>query len=420
MVFLSACKKHSHSDGDGGDPQISSFTPGSAAKDSIVVISGANFSSVAADNLVAINGVTAVVVAANASSLSIKVPIHAGIGKISVKVRGKTATSAKDFGYLYTVSTLAGDGNFGFKEGPGPIAEFNSPNSLALDGSGNLYVADVINNRIRKITPDGVVSTLAGSTKGYKEGQGADAKFYYPYGVAGNSDVLYVADANNNRIRKLTLGGDVSAFAGDGAAGHKEGAGSVAEFKNQEGVAVDGSGNIYVADTYNSCIRKITPAGEVSTLAGNGMYGFKDGAGSVARFSFPTGVAVDGNGNVYVADVDNNRIRKITPAGMVSTLAGEGSAGYNDGQGAMALFNNPGGVAVDKFGNVFVAEYINSTIRKITPDGYVYTVAGHGVDGFREGPGPVAAFTYPSGVVVDGAGTIYVADAGNYRIRKLE
>jgi len=167
-------------------------------------------------------------------------------------------------------------------------------------------------------------------------------------------------------------------------------------------------------------IRKITPAGEVSTLAGDGTYGYKEGTGAAARFSYPPGVAVDANGNVYVADNDNNRIRKITPAGEVSTLAGAGAEGYNDGPGGIALFDQPGGVAVDSLGNVYVAELISSRIRKITPDGYVYTLAGDGKFGFKEGVGVAAEFAYPTGVVVDGAGNIYVADSGNYAIRKLE
>ncbi|HEY4111881.1 IPT/TIG domain-containing protein [Puia sp.] len=424
IAALSSCKKdHPPAPVEPPGPlQVTSFAPVRAAKDSVITILGKNFSTTPAGNIVTINNVPATVLSAKGDILTVKVPLHAGIGVVQVQVGSQVAGAPTIFQYLYTVTTLAGDGNFGFKEGPGNAAEFNSPNGAGVDGAGNIYVADVLNHRIRKVTSDGQVSTWAGDgTKVFKEGKGTAASFYNPYGVAVTSaGVVYVADANNYRVRKITAAGDVSTLAGDGTPGFKEGAGNVAQFKNLEGVAVDAAENVYVADTYNSSIRKITPAGEVSTLAGNGTYGFQEGTGSAARFSFPRGLAVDGAGYVFVADGDNNRIRRITPAGEVVTLAGDGTAGFQDGSGPIAKFNHPSGVAADGHGNIYVADLINQRIRQISPTGVVFTIAGDGVQGFKEGVGTNAEFNYPSGIALDGAGNIYVVDAGNHRIRKLE
>ncbi|MCH1463187.1 MAG: hypothetical protein L7U46_04820, partial [Candidatus Nanopelagicales bacterium] len=215
--------------------------------------------------------------------------------------------------------------------------------------------------------------------------------------------------------------GTVTTFAG-GAQGSADGTGADARFNSPPGVAVDGGGNVYVADYNNHTIRKITPAGVVTTLAGTaGSSGSADGTGADARFYYPWGVAVDGDGNVYVADENNHAIRKITPAGVVTTLAGTAeSSGSTDGTGADARFNRPHGVAVDGDGNVYVADGVNHTIRKITPAGVVTTLAGAArQNGFSDGRGPLARFNYPQGVAVDGDGNVYVADYNNHAIRKV-
>ena len=324
------------------------------------------------------------------------------------------------------VSTLAGSAlQIGSNDGTGSAARFYGPSAVAVDGSGNMYVADNSNNTIRKITAAGVVNTLAGiaSQPGSSDGTGAAASFNYPHGVAvdGNGNV-YVADNYNSTIRKVTPAGLVSTLAGStGQGGNVDGIGSTARFSGPSGVAVDGSGNVYVAQSSSlSTIRKITPAGVVSTLAGNAFTGSNDGTGSAASFRFPMGVAVDGSGNVYVADNGNNKIRKITPAGVVSTLAGIGLTGSSDGTGSAARFNGPIGVAVDGSGNVYVADYGNHTIRKITPAGVVSTLAGSaGQFGSSDGTGSAARFSNPTGVAVDGSGNVYVADIGNNTIRKI-
>jgi formylglycine-generating enzyme required for sulfatase activity len=319
------------------------------------------------------------------------------------------------------VTTLAGSGSAAFADGQGTAASFNQHTGVAVDASGNVYSADWSNNRIRKISPSGNVTTLAGSgSAGYVDGQGAAASFYFPNGVAvdlgGN---VYVTDSGNNRIRKISPSGHVTTLAGSGNASFADGQGTEASFNAPSGVAVDASGNVYVADRSNHRIRKISSSGNVTTLAGSGSPGFADGQGGAAIFNFPRGVAVDADGNVYVSDRDNQRIRKISLSGNVTTLAGSGTAGFANGQGAMASFNSPREVAVDSSGNVYVAEGNNHRIRKITPSGNVTTLAGSGVSGYSDGQGAAASFASPQGVAVDAIGNAYVADTGNNRIRKI-
>jgi len=316
-----------------------------------------------------------------------------------------------------TVSTLAGS-TLGTADGTGTAAQFNNPAGVAVDVSGNVYVADRNSHLIRKTSPVGVVTTFAGSSQGYVDGTGTAAQFNYPQSVAVDaSGNVYVADIFNHKIRKISPAGVVSTLAGS-TGGYADGTGTAAKFYYPQGVAVDVSGNVYVADYYNHKIRKISPAGVVSTLAGSSI-GYTDGTGTVAQFKYPTGVAVDNaSGNVYVADTSNQKIRKITPAGVVSTLAGS-TSGYADGTGTAALFNSPYSVAVDMSGNVYVADTYNQKIRKITPAGVVTTLAGS-TAGYVDGTGTAAQFGYPIGVAVDNAsGNLYVGDYDNNKIRKI-
>jgi sugar lactone lactonase YvrE len=320
-----------------------------------------------------------------------------------------------------SVSTFAGSGSADFADGTGTAAEFNYPTGVALDASGNIYVADADNNSIRKITPEGVVTTLAGSgTAGFADGTGTAAQFNFPYGVAvDGSGNVYVADLENHRIRKISPAGVVITLAGSGTAGFAEGTGSAAQFNYPGGIAVDDMGNVFVGDFDNHSIRKITPSGEVTTLAGSGFSGFSDGTGSAAEFSGPAGLSLDASGNVFVADLLNHSIRKITPIGEVTTLAGNGYDGFEDGTGSEAEFSHPDGVSVDASGNVFVADNSNHSIRKITPSGVVTTVAGNGYSGDEDGPLSSAEFDNPIGIAVDASGNIFVGDSDNNSIRKI-
>lgn len=319
------------------------------------------------------------------------------------------------------VSTLAGmPGVAGSDDGTGSAARFYECGGVAVDNVGNVYVGDTFNHTIRKITPSGAVTTLAGlaGSAGNADGAGSVARFNLPAGLAVNpAGDLYVGDAQNEIIRKITPAGDVSTLAGSANST------TAAKFSFPQGVAVDNAvGNVYVADSNNHIIRQITPDGAVSTLAGSpGMSGSADGLGSAASFNSPIGVAVDSSNNVYVGDTFNHTIRKITPDGNVNTLAGfPGSSGSIDGTGSAARFNLPIGVAVDGPGNVYVADAGNHTIRKITPGGLVSTFAGlPGSLGSVDGTGSSARFNSPFGVAVDGAGNVYVADTGNNTFRKV-
>lgn len=281
------------------------------------------------------------------------------------------------------VSTLAGSAfKEGSNDGTGAAARFNSPKGVATDNMGNVYVTDHYNYTIRKITSSGIVSTFAGyaGKRGSEDGNGATARFLRPNGVAIDSlGNVYVTDSGNHTIRKITPSGVVSTLAGlAGSKGNTDGNGSAARFHAPQGVATDKLGNIYVADGFNNTIRKITSSGVVSTFAGSaGKEGSNDGIGAAARFYFPRSVAIDSLGNIYVAEVFNNTIRKISPVGVVSTLAGSvGIKGNTDGNGVDALFRGPEGVAVDNAGNIYVADTHNRIIRKITPAGVVNTLAG--------------------------------------------
>ena len=285
-------------------------------------------------------------------------------------------------------------------------------------------MADRTNHTIRKVTSAGVVTTLAGSAgiDGSTDATGSAARFLYPSGVAvDTAGNVFVADRNNHTIRKVTSSGVVTTLAGTaGSAGSTDATGSAARFYYPWGVAVDTAGNVFVADRSNHTIRKVTSAGVVTTLAGTaGSSGTTDGTGSAARFNLPSGVSVDSAGNVFVGDNLSHTIRKVTSAGVVTTLAG--SAGLNgsiDATGSAARFYYPWGVAVDTAGNVFVAEGENNTIRKVTSAGVVTTEAGiAGNRGSNNGLGSAARFYNPLGITVDSAGNVFVADQYNHTIR---
>ena len=298
---------------------------------------------------------------------------------------------------------------------------YNTPYGLTVDSTGNLYMTDLYYYYISKFTPAGVGSTFAGNANpGGSNGTGTAASFYSPYGLAidaaGN---IYVADKNNNKIRKITPTGVVTNFAGSGTAGAIEGTGNSATFNNPKHVAVDAAGNVYVADTGNNKIRKITPTGIVSTFAGNGTSGAIDGTGTTASFNNPSGVAVDPNGNVYVADMNNHEIRKITPSGMVSTFAGNGAIGATDGTGTAASFKWPSHLTLDPSGNLYIADMGNHKIRKINSSGVVSTFAGNGINSMVNSSLTLSSFNSPQGVALDASGNVYVADSGNGIIRKI-
>ena len=352
----------------------------------------------------------------NGSVLPSGLTLNNSTGTIS----GTPTSASVGFGGVL-VTTFAGSGSAGYADGQGTAASFDLPGGIAFDGNGSLFVADCDNHRIRKITASGIVSTFAGSGgAGYADGQGTSASFDSPTGLAldvnGN---IYIADFNNHKIRKITATGQVTTLAGSGSVGSADGVGEAASFKHPWGLAVDQFGNVYVADSQNHKIRKITPSGNVSTLAGSGNSGYADGQGVAANFSWPSGVAVDVTGNVYVVDRGNYRIRKITASGNVSTLAGSGNQGFADAQGTAASFYNMFGIAVDSGGNLYIGDCYNRKIRKISSEGVVTTLAGSGNYGSADGDGMVASFAYASCLALDASGIVYVADSDNNNIRKI-
>ena len=324
-----------------------------------------------------------------------------------------------------TVVTLAGlAGISNATDGSGSAARFANPADLAVDAAGNLYVADAGNHTVRKVTPAGVVTTFAGQAgvSGSSDGS-STAAFNHPTGVAIDSTGnVYVADTNNNEIRKVTAAGVVSTLAGvAGVSGSTDGTGTAASFNGPSGIAVDTTGNLYVSDTLNHTLRKVTSAGVVTTIAGvPGGSGLVDGTGSIAQFHGPQGLALDARGNLFVADTNNNAIRKVViVSGVVTTVAGQtGIAGSSDGANSQAQFHYPSGVAVDPAGNLYVADTENHTLREIESSGSVSTLAGlAGVSGSADGAGTAARFNFPTGVTINGTSVVYVADTNNHTIR---
>jgi serine/threonine protein kinase, bacterial len=323
------------------------------------------------------------------------------------------------------VSTLAGSGAVGNVDGQGSAASFSGPGGVAVDPAGNVFVGDQGNNVVRKITPGGLVTTFAGSgAAGAADGLGNVATFEGPYAIAiDGANNLYVTDRGNFLIRKITPSGLVSTLAGSGAAGAADGQGVAASFRGPTGIVVDSSGNLFVADTDNasqSTIRKVTAGGFVSTFAGSGAIGYVDGVGTAAMFYLVSGLAIDSSDNLFVADTRNYRIRKITPAGLVSTFAGSGLVAHTNATGTAAAFNFPQGMAVDSANNVYVGDRFNYRVRKITPGAVVTDYAGSGSGGNVDGPAFSATFSDLVGMGADSAGNVYVADLGNNEIRKIE
>jgi sugar lactone lactonase YvrE len=337
------------------------------------------------------------------------------------------------------ISTVAGTGTPGFTGdgGAATSARLFLPVDVAIDGSGNLFIADVTNNRIRKVTAGtGIISTFAGTgTPGFTGDGGAatSARLFSPVAVAvDGSGNVYIADQINQRIRKVTAAsGIISTVAGTGIIGFSGdgGAATSARLYTPTDIAVDGSGNLYIADTGNNRIRKITVAtGNISTVAGSGSiipgFGGDGGAATSARLFSPVDIAIDGSGNLYIADQFNQRIRKVTAAtGVISTIAGTGTLGFTGDGGAAtsARLSIPTAVVLDGAGNIYVTDTGNKRIRKITAaTGIISTIAGTGTLGFS-GDGGIATsaqLSIPSGMVMSG-GNLYVADAGNNRIRLI-
>ncbi|TMU50376.1 IPT/TIG domain-containing protein [Flagellimonas algicola] len=408
------------------EPTLSSVAPVTGPKHTEVVITGENFGTDATKVSVSFNGTPGEVLGVTDTEVTVRVPVGANTGPITMVVDGFDLTGP-EFVYelTYAVETFAGGGR-GYEEGSGTEAKFYEPRDLAKDSGGNIFVVDRRNNAIRKIAPDGEVTTFAGGVLGSGEGQ-----FRFPRGLAMDSDDnIYVADSGNNRIVMIDPNGVWSIIAGGNEYGYVNGAVDVALFNNPVAILVgeDGDNALYVSDSNNHAIRRISlDEGQytVSTYAGPGPEidqrgGDENGDLSDARFNYPKGMAKSGEGIILVVD-DNDRIRAIDQdAGTVGTFAGSGWGYVNDVDRLDAMFKNPMDVSVSGDGTVYIADALNHCIRRIDSEGHVTTIAGNpNSGGYRDDLGDVALFDNPVGVLHGGEGEIYVADMDNHAIRKI-
>jgi sugar lactone lactonase YvrE len=343
------------------------------------------------------------------------------------------AMSIGCFGQAGIITTYSGNGTAGSSGdgGQATTAQLIDPTGVAVDSMGNLYIADALSHRIRKVSPAGVISTVAGTgTPGYSGdgGPAVTAQLNFPTGVAVDSaGDFYVVDSANERIRKVTPEGVISTVAGNGTRGFSGDGGpaTAAQLDILVGVAVDSAGNLYIADSFNFRIRKINAGGVISTVVGNGTPGDSGDGGpaTAAELGNPTGIAVDSSGNLYFSDIHFHRVRKVTTDGIISTVAGTGTAGFSGdgGPAASSQLNGPIGVAVDSEASLYIADQSNFRIRKVTTSGVISTVAGNGTSGLNldTGPATEAQLSLPAGVAVDSAGDLYIADPGNFTVRKV-
>jgi len=330
------------------------------------------------------------------------------------------ATSSNVSSVSGSVTTFAGSATAGYNDGLGTAALFSNPAGMASDASGNIYVCDVFNNRIRKIGPDGTVTTIAGSgVAGNSDGPALSAQFYAPQGLAVDAQGnIFVADYGNSLIREIVAATNtVKTYAGNGYVGYVDGdALKTAEFSGPSGIVVDANGNLFVADRNNNMIRKITPAGVVSRVAGTKTPGYANGTvntttGFYASFRNPGSLVLDSQGNIYIADLGNSAIRKITPGAVVTTIAG--------GPGQTSLLGSPAALAMDPQGNFFIADESGRVIE-LTASLVLYDLAGSAnVSGFADGAGISAKFSAPQGICVTPSGGIFVSDFNNNRIRQV-
>ena len=346
----------------------------------------------------------------------------AGTGYGSVVTFTTLATNAST--NIVTVSTFAGTGMAGYMDGGASAALFNNPEGVSVDTKGNVYVSDSFNDLVREISSTGNVTTIAGNqSAGLVNGPTAlTSEFYAPSGsVVDAQGNVYVSDQGNNVIRKITPLGVVSTYAGTGAAGYRNGAvdsahltstsDSLAKFNSPQGLCIDASGNIYVADRGNNVIREIMPNGRTKTIAGNAVKGFIDATDAAAFFNSPTGVAIDAKGNLWVTDQGNSALREISSSGVVTTIFGSPNQEN--------LLGYPSAITIDSQGNLYIADE-TGRIFEYTTGGVLNLLAGAlNSSGFNNGLGAVALFNYPQSIAIDASGNLYVADQYNNCIRKI-
>ena len=398
LITIIGCKKDDTTPPVTPVVSITAISPTSGPKTTVVTITGTNFGVNLSTLKVYFNNVQATVQTATNTSITAVVPTGAGTGNVKVEKSPGVQVTGPSFTYL-------GNGSVSTVILTGTITTLNLPSGIARDGSGNLFVCDRDNHRIVKITPTGDAAVFAGGTMGFTNGTGTTAQFNQPYAITIDaSGNLYIGDRINNAIRKITPAAGVTTLAGNGTAGTADGTGSAARFNEPLGVTVDGTGNVYVADYINNALRKITPAGVVTTLS------------SITSIF---GVAVDAAGNVYCAQYGQHIVSKYSSTGVYSVIAGSSTGGNTDGTGTAARFNFPAGIIIDGSGNLYVTETMNHRMRKITSAGVVTTIAGS-TGGYTDAVGSAARFDTPIALCGDFTNSfLYIADFGNNRIRKV-
>ena len=425
FCVFAGCKKNSGGNNPPPvtQPSILSISPASGPKLTAVTITGANFGTDISKVLVSFNGLAATVQTVTNTHIVALVPAKANTGLVKVAVNA-LSVDGPVFTYLptVTVSTVAGNGVQGYIDATGAAARFNYPVGVTADSAGNLYVIDQ-SSTVRKINSAGAVSTIAGTNglNGFVDATGAGARFNSLDGISldPSGTNMYAGDPGNNAIRKITATGIVTTYGHSVIQDLLDGPLGTAHFYLPEYIAVDINGIIYFSDFGNNRIRKITPAGVVSSVAGGGSApGVADGTGTGATIKSPLGLTTDAQGNIYYTENYNHSVRKITPAGVLTTLAG-GVQGFADGTGSAAQFYTPFGICADNAGNVYVADHDNNRIRKITAAGVVTTIAGSNGQGYKDGDGAAAYFNNPDGMTIDKNGNLYVADTRNHAIRKV-
>lgn len=391
-------------------PSILSISTTSFATSDTISITGSNFSSVSSDNTVKLNGISATIVQSSTTQIQVIVPpgLSSGNTSISVRVKGVTGTYNFTLTKIANVKVFAGAFYFTgptFADGEALNARFNLPCGMAIDKSGNVYVCDRVNHKIRKITPAGVVSTFAGSgTPGEVDGPALSASLYYPTNIvidpAGN---LYVCQLGRNTIRKINTSGDVSTFFPS----------TPNSLLSPADMTFDAAGNLFVTDLNR--IQKINSSAVASDFVGGNRSGSGrlDGTGAAAGFVTVLGITIDASGNLYATDVYG--IRKITPGGVVTTFAGGQQPGKNDGTGTNALFYGPMGIVTDPSGNMYVCDQSNNVIRRITPSGVVTTLSGS----YKAGVVTTDLFSKPSYISIDSFGDLYITQSSDNRIYKV-
>jgi len=329
-----------------------------------------------------------------------------------------TATSpySNNLQRKWIVTTVAGDGRALFADGPAVVASFRSPLDVAVAADGSIFVADALNHRIRKILSGRVTTVAGGDVADTTSGDASVARFIFPSELTVDSTGnLFTLDVDDPRVRKVSPSGEVAVYAGSGIRGFSDGPAATARFGEEAlGITADASGNIFVSDYDNRRVREISGGRQVMTIAGNGSQGMVNGTGADAEFFSLGGIVVDKQGNLFVADWSS--IRKISPSGMVSTFAGSGSLGYRDGAANQALFWNIGDMVIDEQGNIYVTD--NDRVRMISPNGIVSTIAGS-TAGYEDGDAISAKFNGAYGLAIDKQGNIFIADSHNNRIREL-